>query len=1116
MSGVNVRVVARFRPADKKQQEMQNAFASKQGKKAADTAAGKKNLDSPFQIDFSGGTGTVTVVAPPDENKNLKEGGIGLAGSGDRSVKHNFSFDDVLSSECTQEDVYATVAQGGVDDILKGYNCTVFAYGQTGSGKSHSMFGPKGRPDLAGIIPRAARGIFAGISAATDIDEVNIKCMFLEIYREAIRDLLNPAGGVKLKVREKNGDVVIEGLREEYVTSADDILEVVQLGEKSRSVTATDMNEVSSRSHSLLIVILTQNMKDGTQRVSRLNLVDLAGSERIAKTHATGQTLEEAKMINQSLSSLGNCINALTTAGRTHIPFRDSMLTYLLKDSLGGNTKTTLLVCCSSEAFNCDETVSTLLFAKRAKKIKNKAMINTQLSNAQLMALVIALKKKLSISNVTIRGLEQMIRDFMSGKLDPKDPACVKMLQSLLAANNTSADDDDEDIVEEPLRPSQQAAAAAVAESKQTSTPENKPTSTEIKSASEGKAVPPPPLEKKSSGSVVSLASPTGADSAYTASATTPVLGPKGGKPPPPPIEGAAVKSKPPLPSSPPPPPGGPQAPPSSPQAPPAAGKTTPPSVDLNPDSNDPESSTVEFGPFRGLPLDSQNPFLTEAEASSSAAPLLPGFADVMMDNPFENDALGDFAGISIEDLADVKKEGQINTYAEMAQLRQQLLGLLSKKNISPASVSSKDNAALADAFVEADPLGVIKANPNAKITELDLRMQQIKDLKREKIILEKRVQELTEKGMQYYRMREREQNKDAANSGPRVVVPYSDKCPKCNKVYSTIKPKNRKTQCPVCSTFCCVDCCSSKRMLGDGKSKNVCSACAVVLPATHVDNKRNILSTLVHGGHTVAAKQEPAGSVIQSGYLMKTSTLGDFKKRWIQLLTDRVRYFKEGAEQGTAVGEIVFIRGCNVVIAAAAARPNAFSLIMPGGKTYTFAAENEQSMGGWMEDFRACISAADAMARQRDNEVRNIQNTIAARTAPTVAVPIPEKKRQEADDNGVYYQGFCSVLVEGTQQWNDRILVLREANDNATYLTSYIHDFNTNERMPTTTIECTYELSLQSTSVVSSTVTGLELRNLAIQGGGPVSRLRINCLNTNEATLWLELLKSHTSAEGQ
>jgi hypothetical protein len=304
---------------------------------------------------------------------------------------------------------------------------------------------------------------------------------------------------------------------------------------------------------------------------------------------------------------------------------------------------------------------------------------------------------------------------------------------------------------------------------------------------------------------------------------------------------------------------------------------------------------------------------------------------------------------------------------------------------------------------------------------------------------------------------------------------------------------------------------------LPDGKSKNVCSTCAVKLPDTHVDNKRNILSALVHGGHTVAAKQEPAGSAIQSGYLMKTSTLGDFKKRWIQLLTDRVRYFKEGSEQGTAVGEIVFVRGCSVVIAASASRSHAFSLVMPWGKTYTFAAENARDMGAWMEDFSACISAADAMARQRDNEVRDIQQTtVAARLASPPIVAAPEKRRQEADDHGVYYQGFCSVLVEGTLQWVDRILVLREANDNTTYLTSYIHDFNTNERMPTTTMECTYELSVQNSAVISSSVTGLEIRNISIQGGGPIPRLRINCMNTNEATLWLELLKSHTLSDGQ
>jgi kinesin family protein 5 len=236
---------------------------------------------------------------------------------------------------------------------------------------------------------------------------------------------------MKLRIRERPDEsVFVEGLLESYAASERDIFALLARGEANRHVSATDMNAHSSRSHTLLMLTVQQRAADGSVRVGRLNFAganlpmtrvlcgllwdlqceglrnqfsfklkiyllciavfipDLAGSEKVKKTSASGKGLEEAKKINQSLSALGNCIMALTEADRGHVPFRDSKLTYILKNSLGGNAKTTLLVTCSPHVFNSEETLSTLRFAQRAKMIKNTVTINRQRSAAELLVLL--------------------------------------------------------------------------------------------------------------------------------------------------------------------------------------------------------------------------------------------------------------------------------------------------------------------------------------------------------------------------------------------------------------------------------------------------------------------------------------------------------------------------------------------------------------------------------------------------------------------------------------------------------------------------------------------------------------------------------------------------------
>ena len=323
----------------------------------------------------------------------------------------SFTFDHVFNESAPQRQVYEVTARDTVADMLDGYNGTIFAYGQTGAGKTYTMTSNLvGSAETRGIIPRACSQLFSHIEQDTSGTEYTIKCSFLEIYKEALHDLLDPKSATKLKIRETpSRGVWVEGLTEAFVGSENDIFSLLQLGEQSRSVAATNMNAVSSRSHTLFVITLVQKLKDGSTRSSRLNLADLAGSEKVGKTGATGETLEEAKKINQSLSALGNCIVALTKAPekRKHVPYRDSKLTFILRESLGGNSKTTLLIACSPHLYNLEETISTLRFGQRAKSIRNQVKINAHRSVAELELIVQKLQSEVSRLRAYSKTLEQ-------------------------------------------------------------------------------------------------------------------------------------------------------------------------------------------------------------------------------------------------------------------------------------------------------------------------------------------------------------------------------------------------------------------------------------------------------------------------------------------------------------------------------------------------------------------------------------------------------------------------------------------------------------------------------------------------------------------------------------
>jgi len=315
----------------------------------------------------------------------------------------NFFFDAVFAATCTQREIYDTCAASVVESVLSGYNGTIFAYGQTGAGKTHTMEGKADPPHLRGIIPNSFQHIFDFVAAADKSKQFLVRASYLEIYNEEIRDLLSkdPKNSLELKENIDTG-VYVKDLTFFVVRNATEIDHVMQAGKKNRSTGATLMNQTSSRSHAIFQIIVEcceNDEKRGPHiRVGQLNLVDLAGSERQDKTGAEGQRLKEATKINLSLSALGNVISALVDPKAQHIPYRDSKLTRLLQNSLGGNAKTVMCANCGPVGYNYDETISTLRYANRAKNIKNKPKINEDPKDAMLREYqdeIAALKKQL-------------------------------------------------------------------------------------------------------------------------------------------------------------------------------------------------------------------------------------------------------------------------------------------------------------------------------------------------------------------------------------------------------------------------------------------------------------------------------------------------------------------------------------------------------------------------------------------------------------------------------------------------------------------------------------------------------------------------------------------------
>lgn len=344
----NIRVLCRVRPMNKKETELNEACC----------------------IDFI--TKQTIKINVRDKEKESKP------------TPHEFTFDRVFDTSTTQSQIYEETAKPVVKSIIDGFNGTILAYGQTSSGKSFTMQGVLNDDNLKGLTPRIVEDIFSRLNSMTNIS-YKVTASVFEIYQEKIMDLLN-ISNTNLNIREnKAKGIYVENLQEIEVNNLEEVMKLINTSMDNRTVSATNMNETSSRSHLLFSLnVLQINNDDLSQKEGKLYLVDLAGSEKISKTGATGVTLDEAKGINKSLTILGMVIKALTETDNGFVPYRDSKLTRILSESLGGNSKTSLVITLSPSSFNEFESLSSIRFGIRAKKIKNKAKINKATSIPEL------------------------------------------------------------------------------------------------------------------------------------------------------------------------------------------------------------------------------------------------------------------------------------------------------------------------------------------------------------------------------------------------------------------------------------------------------------------------------------------------------------------------------------------------------------------------------------------------------------------------------------------------------------------------------------------------------------------------------------------------------------
>ncbi|XP_042009439.1 kinesin-like protein KIN-1 [Salvia splendens] len=341
----------------------------------------------------------------------------------EKDEETEFRFDKVFFPGSEQADIYEFLALPIVKAAASGANGVVITYGQTGAGKTYSMEGPsiiQCDEKQKGLLPRVVDGIFKAIKSSDDIIKYTIKLSMVEIYMERVRDLFDRSkDNLQIKENKMQG-IFVNGVTEISISDSAEALRTLSTGIANRAAGETQMNIASSRSHCIYIFVICQETKN-ERRYGKLILVDLAGSEKAEKTGAEGRVLEEAKSINRSLSALGNVINALSSPGRgSHIPYRDSKLTRILQDALGGNSQTALLCCCSPSPSNASETLSTLRFGARAQHIKQSAHFNVKEDEEETIS-------PPAVSSTKNESMERILAK-LAERMEPEDVQLLKQL----------------------------------------------------------------------------------------------------------------------------------------------------------------------------------------------------------------------------------------------------------------------------------------------------------------------------------------------------------------------------------------------------------------------------------------------------------------------------------------------------------------------------------------------------------------------------------------------------------------------------------------------------------------------------------------------------------------
>ncbi|CAN8101580.1 unnamed protein product [Discula destructiva] len=395
---------------------------------ARSVAAGMKRKERESDAEFTEETNINVVVRcrgrsarEVEENSAVVVGTDGVMGKqvelsmGPNALSNkSYHFDRVFSQAADQSMIFDDVVKPILNEMLAGFNCTIFAYGQTGTGKTYTMSGDMTEslgllaPD-AGIIPRVLQALFNKLDS--DAIENCVRCSFIELYNEELRDLLTPDENAKLKIfddlsRKGHASTMVQGVEERHITTAAEGIARLQEGSIRRQVAATKCNDLSSRSHTVFTITVQIKRPGGGGEdfisLGKLNLVDLAGSENIQRSGAENKRAAEAGLINKSLLTLGRVINALVDKN-SHIPYRESKLTRLLQDSLGGRTKTCIIATVSPAKSNLEETISTLDYAFRAKNIRNKPQVNTLINKKALLKEYAAEIEKLKTELIATR-----------------------------------------------------------------------------------------------------------------------------------------------------------------------------------------------------------------------------------------------------------------------------------------------------------------------------------------------------------------------------------------------------------------------------------------------------------------------------------------------------------------------------------------------------------------------------------------------------------------------------------------------------------------------------------------------------------------------------------------